>query len=72
MNDDTKTAMDVTDALQAHGGWIAASVAGVIAWVMKIGAGRTLKTLDTMSEKLIEIDARLSRIEGRFDEMDHT
>jgi len=72
VNDDTKTAMDLTDAISTHGGWVGASVAGAAAWVMKLSAGRTLKTLDTMASKLTEIDARLSRIEGRFDEKDHS
>ena len=70
MNDDAKNAMDLSDAIATHGGWIGASVATVAAWVMKVSAGRTLKTLDSVAEKLTEIDARLSRIEGRFDEMD--
>ena len=62
--------MDLTDAISTHGGWLGASVAGAAAWVMKVSAGRTLKTLDKLDSRLGDIDARLSRIEGRFDEMD--
>lgn len=52
MNDEEKLAMDVGDALAAHGGWFAALIAGSYGWIMKAGLGRVGATLDRIDAKL--------------------
>lgn len=66
-----------------HGGWVTSALLGALAWIARITIGRNLKVFDDKldelreesrkrGEMLADVHARLARIEGRFEQQDHS
>ena len=66
-----------------HGGWVTTAAIGALAWLARVTIGRNLKSLDDkldkqaedtgrLTEMVTKMDSRLARLEGRFEQQDHS
>ena len=58
-------------AISQNGGWVLAALTGTWAFITKWALSRYVRSHEQINETLQNIDKRLSRIEGRFDERDN-
>ena len=54
----------------ANSGWLATFVLGVLGWLGRTALGRYATQLDEVIKIVAQMDKRLARIEGRFEQQD--
>jgi hypothetical protein len=71
MSDEASTAKGFGDAAQIYGGWVVATCAAVMTWLLKLALRRHLIGLARLEKKVDLLVEDVAEIRGRFKERDH-
>lgn len=59
-----------TPELLLNGGWLATAILAAWGWVTRVALGRHFRQMDELTKSLANIDKRMARLEGRFEQQD--
>lgn len=66
----SEVSAESTPDILASGGWIATALIAAWSWITRFALARHFKQLDELSTAIGNIDKRIARLEGRFEQQD--